>query len=71
MIKQKEYNIADSNIANLGSDLDKKVRVAAAQTEKAWTDAGKALGIQIWRIEKFNVKSVAKETYGTFYTGDS
>jgi gelsolin len=51
--------------------LDKKCRVAAAQTEKAWTDAGKAVGIQIWRIEKFNVKSVPKDTYGTFYSGDS
>lgn len=71
MLKQKEYNLADSNIANLGSDLDKKVRVAAAQTEKAWTDAGKTVGLQIWRIEKFNVKSVPKDTYGTFYTGDS
>jgi gelsolin len=71
MLKPKEYNLADSNIANLGSDLDKKIRVAAAQTEKAWTDAGKAVGIQIWRIEKFNVKSVPKDTYGTFYSGDS
>lgn len=71
MLKPKEYNVADSNIANLGSDLDKKVRVAAAQTEKAWTDAGKAIGLQIWRIEKFNVKSVPRETYGTFYSGDS
>jgi len=71
MLKPKEYNVEDSNIANIGSDLDKKVRVAAAQTEKAWTNAGKAVGLQIWRIEKFNVKSVAKETYGTFYSGDS
>jgi len=71
MIKQKEYNLADSNIANLGSDLDKKCRVAAAQTEKAWTDAGKQVGLQIWRIEKFNVRSVPKDTYGTFYSGDS
>jgi len=71
MIKQKEYNIADSNIANLGSDLDKKVRVAAASTEKAWTNAGKEVGLQIWRIEKFTVQSVAKDTYGTFYSGDS
>jgi gelsolin len=71
MRKQKEYNIEDSNIANIGSDLDKKVRVAAAQTEKAWTNAGQTVGLQIWRIEKFNVKSVAKDTYGTFYSGDS
>jgi len=71
MLKQKEYKIEDSNIANLGSDLDKKVRVAAASTEKAWTEAGKKIGLQIWRIEKFNVKSVDPKTYGTFYSGDS
>jgi gelsolin len=51
--------------------LDKKIRVAAAQTEKAWSNAGKAVGLQIWRIEKFNVVSVPRETYGTFYSGDS
>jgi len=71
MLKQKEYNVADSNIANLGSDLDKKIRQAAASTEKAWTNAGKEIGLQIWRIEKFTVQSVAKDTYGTFYSGDS
>jgi len=71
LIKQKEYNVADSNIANIGSDLDKKVRQAAAQTERAWTNAGKELGLQIWRIEKFTVQSIAKDTYGTFYSGDS
>jgi len=71
MLKPKEYNLADSNIANLGSDLDKKIRQAAAQTEKAWTNAGKEVGLQIWRIEKFTVQSVPKDTYGTFYSGDS
>jgi gelsolin len=71
MLKQKEYNLADSNVANLGGDLDKKIRQAAASTEKAWTNAGKAVGLQIWRIEKFTVQSVPKETYGTFYSGDS
>jgi gelsolin len=71
MLKQKEYNFADSNIANIGSDLDKKIRQAAAQTEKAWTNAGKELGLQIWRIEKFTVQSVPRDTYGTFYSGDS
>jgi gelsolin len=71
MLKQKEYNIADSNIANLGSDLEKKVREAAAATEEAWQNAGKKVGLQIWRIEKFQVKSVATDTYGTFYSGDS
>jgi gelsolin len=71
MQKQKQYNIADSNIANLGSDLEKKVREAAAQTEPAWAQAGKKVGLQIWRIEKFQVKSWPKEQYGSFYDGDS
>jgi len=71
MLKQKEYKIEDSNIANIGSDLDKKVRQAAAATEPAWFNAGKAVGFQIWRIEKFTVKSWPKEQYGSFYDGDS
>jgi len=71
MQKPKTYNIADSNIANLGSDLEKKVREAAAATEPAWAQAGKKLGLQIWRIEKFQVKSWPVEQYGSFYDGDS
>lgn len=71
MLKQTKYNLADTNIANLGSDLEKKVREAAAKNEPAWTNAGKAVGLQIWRIEKFNVKSWPQSDYGSFYTGDS
>jgi len=71
MLKQKEYNLADSNIANLGSDLDKKIRQAAANTEDAWKGAGKKLGLEIWRIEKFHVKAWPKDQYGSFYSGDS
>eukprot|EP01137_Pigoraptor_chileana_P018286 Opistho-2@77538 len=71
MIKAKKFDIAESNIANLGSDLEKKVKLAAAETEPAWKNAGKKVGIEIWRIEKFTVKSWAKEQYGKFYGGDS
>jgi len=71
MLKQKEYNVADSNIALLGSDLDKKIREAAAQTEVAWKEAGKKIGLEIWRIEKFQVKHWPKEQFGQFYSGDS
>jgi len=71
MLKQKEYNVSDSNIALLGSDLEKKVKLAAAQSEKAWKEAGKKLGLEIWRIEKFNVVAWPKEQYGSFYSGDS
>ena len=71
MIKQKEYNIADSNIAMLGSDLEKEVKKAAAECEPAWNNAGKEVGIMIWRIEKFKVIHWPKEEYGKFFSGDS
>jgi len=71
MLKQKKINLEETNVAGIGSDLDKKIRQAAATTEKAWTDAGKKVGLQIWRIEKFQVKSWPKDQYGTFYSGDS
>eukprot|EP01111_Echinosteliopsis_oligospora_P001710 TRINITY_DN124_c0_g1_i1.p1 TRINITY_DN124_c0_g1~~TRINITY_DN124_c0_g1_i1.p1 ORF type:complete len:375 (+),score=121.39 TRINITY_DN124_c0_g1_i1:25-1125(+) len=71
MQKAKQYNIADSNIANLGSDLEKKVKLDAAQTEAAWKGAGQTEGDLVWRIEQFKVVPVDKATYGTFYSGDS
>jgi len=71
MQKQTVYNIADSNIANLGSDLEKKVKLEASQLEEAWKGAGKEEGVQIWRIEKFKIVAVPKHLYGQFFTGDS
>ncbi len=37
-------SIESSNIANLGSDLEKQVRLEAARTEPAWKNAGKVPG---------------------------
>jgi len=71
MQKAKQYNIADSNIANLGSDLEKKVKLEAAQHEAAWKDAGKQEGLEVWRVEQFKIVAVPKNTHGTFYSGDS
>lgn len=71
MQKAKVYNIADSNIANLGSDLEKKVKLNAAQHEEAWKNAGKAPGLDIWRVEQFKIHAVPKETHGQFFSGDS
>lgn len=71
MLKQRTLDIEDSNIANLGSDLHKKVTLAAAQGEPAWKNAGQKVGIEIWRIEKFNVVAWPKEQYGNFFSGDS
>ena len=35
-----------------------KVKKESAKTEKAWIGAGTEVGLQIWRIVKFEVKNV-------------
>ncbi|MDP2434994.1 MAG: hypothetical protein Q8P67_04575 [archaeon] len=60
-----------SNIAHMGSAMDKACREAAAAHEPQWTNAGKTPGLQIWRIEQFIVKPWPEEHYGQFHTGDS
>ncbi|KAL3896193.1 MAG: hypothetical protein SGCHY_004231, partial [Lobulomycetales sp.] len=47
------------------------LRLDAAQTEEAWKDTGKHVGLLVWRIEKFKVVEWPKERYGQFYSGDS
>jgi gelsolin len=71
MLKQKQLNLEDSNIAGLGSDLDKKIRLEASNGEPAWKTAGKAPGLEIWRVEKFKIVPVPRNLYGSFYSGDS
>lgn len=71
LVKPKEYNWKDSNLALFGSDLDKKVKKDSAKTERAWQGAGESAGLKIWRIVKFEVKDWPKADYGKFYAGDS
>lgn len=71
LTKQKKYDFKDSNIANIGSEMDKKLRETAAATEPAWQGVGKEVGIRIWRIEQFKVVEVPKDSYGSFFSGDS
>jgi len=52
-----------------GSDIEKKVKAAAADGEPQWDDAGVKVGLQVWRIEKFKVKKWSKP--GKFHRGDS
>lgn len=48
--------------------LEKKVRLDAAQTEAAWKGAGKEVGLHVWRVEQFKIKAWPKQQYGTFYS---
>lgn len=72
MVKPKEYDWKDSNMALFGSDTDRAVKKDAAKLEPAWkcTDTPKA-GLKIWRIVKFQVTDWPVEDYGSFYSGDS
>ena len=74
MQKQKEYKIADSNMANFGTELEKNVKTAAALSDPAWkklADGKPKAGLKFWRIEKFTVKAVPFDKEGQFYNGDS
>merc|ERR1712100_575438 len=71
MVKPKEYDWKDSNMALFGTDADRKVKKESAETEPAWQGAGAEVGLQIWRIVKFKVEHWDKEQYGEFYSGDS
>jgi gelsolin len=79
LIKPKKYDWKDSNLALFGSDTDKKVKntperavkKGSAEGEPAWKNAGKEVGLQIWRIVNFKVTDWPKEDYGKFFNGDS
>ena len=71
MQKDKKVDWKDTNMALFGSDIEKKVKAAAADGEPQWDGAGKEVGLQIWRIEQFKVKPWPKSKYGKFHKGDS
>lgn len=71
MRKGTNYNKFGTNIDALGSSLEQATRKEAAELEEAWHNAGKEVGIQVWRIEKFKVAEWPEDQKGKFYSGDS
>ncbi|KAL2829496.1 putative actin-binding protein Fragmin [Aspergillus cavernicola] len=73
LVHPKQYDIKDSNVELIGSDLDHRVKHNSALTEPAWNNGkvGQQPGLLIWRIENFEVIPWPKERTGEFYNGDS
>ncbi|PLB50398.1 putative actin-binding protein Fragmin [Aspergillus steynii IBT 23096] len=73
LVHPKEYDIKDSNVELIGSDLDHQVKYNSAASEPAWNNGkvGQEPGLLIWRIENFEVVPWPKERTGEFYDGDS
>lgn len=71
LIKAKQYDWKDSNLALFGSDTEKKVKKDSASTETAWKGAGQKEGLKIWRIVNFKVTDWPQNQYGKFFNGDS
>ena len=64
----------DTNMALFGSDIEHKIKEAAANGEPQWLGpprAGSKKGLQVWRVEKFKVAPWPKTQYGEFHIGDS
>jgi gelsolin len=71
MQKPEKLNWKDTNMALVGSDLEKRIKAAAVKGEPQWTEVGNDVGLHVWRIEKFVVKSWPKRKYRQFHKGDS
>jgi gelsolin len=65
-----KVNLEDSNVAGIGGKENRALRQDAAKHEAAWVGCEKGPGVEVWRIEKFQVKPWPKAEYGTFFRGD-
>jgi len=71
MLKQEKLDIGQTNMALFGSNVEKEIKRHAADGEPAWKKIEQHPGIQVWRIEKFQIKEWPKDKYGYFFDGDS
>ena len=67
--KQKTVDWKDTNMALFGTDVEYKIKEAAANTDAAWDIDVNKKGLVIWRIEQFKVKKWPRSKYGKFHKG--
>jgi gelsolin len=58
-------------IDQLSEEMESKINLLATEKEIVFQKAGKQQGIQIWRIEKAEVKQWPIDLFGKFFQGDS
>jgi len=66
-----QQSLISNNLSPVGTELDHKIKQAAALEEDAWTGMGEQPETRIWRIEQFQIKAWPVELYGKFHKGDS
>jgi gelsolin len=66
-----QASFEDSNIAMLSSALHHEVKLDAAKQEKAFQGAGSKAGLEVWRIERFELAKWPADQVGTFFSGDA
>ncbi|KAI8983802.1 hypothetical protein BDB01DRAFT_850457 [Pilobolus umbonatus] len=75
MLKTSTWKLADTNLANFGSELERQHRKEEGALEEAWNYEGSPIGHQkgmwIWRVQNFKLITVPEREYGQFYQGDS
>ncbi|TQN67476.1 Severin [Colletotrichum shisoi] len=73
LVHPKEYDVKDSNVELIGTEIDHRVKHKSAAAEPAWNDGrvGQEAGLRVWRVEDFEVKPWPREKHGQFLDGDS
>ena len=56
-------------VLSVGSELDRKVKEAAADGEEAWDGIGEESGLFVWRVENFRIQPWPRERYGKLIIG--
>jgi len=51
--------------------MEDKLKATKEEIAKQWKNAGTEVGLEIWRIEKFQVVLQPKSSHGAFFSGDS